>query len=56
MPQEEDGEVFCITENSYLLMQPDGSYDFYIDPDTYMGTIHNPDVEEIRDLPVYYAE
>jgi len=57
MPQEEkDGEVFGITENSYLLMQPDGSYDFYIDPDTYMGTIRNPDVEEIRDLPIYYAE
>lgn len=50
-----DGEYY-LTNNSYLLMQPDGSYDLYIDEHTYLGTIYDRTQEDIETLPVYYAE
>lgn len=54
-PAEIYGESFGITNESYLLMQTDGSYEFYIN-DRYMGTIHDPNVEEIKELPIYYGK
>ena len=50
-----DNEYY-VTENSYLRMRTDGTYEFYIDDEHFLGIIKNPDIEEIRDLPIYYAE
>lgn len=56
MPVNGAGGEYYLTDSSYLLMQPDGSYDLYIDENTYIGTIHERNVEGIQELPVYCAE
>lgn len=56
-PEEElRGEVFSMTDESYLIKRTDGTYGVYIDNEHFMGVIRNPDIDEIRDLPVYYDE
>lgn len=45
--------IYHVTEDSYLLMRTDGTYEFYIDDEHFFGIITNRDLEEIRDLPVY---
>ncbi len=56
MPDNGMDNEYYITENSYLLMLPDGTYRLYIDDEHCLGTIKNPNVEEIRNLPIYYIE
>ena len=45
-----------MTDESYLIKRTDGTYEVYIDNEHFMGVIRNPDIDEIRDLPVYYDE
>lgn len=45
--------IYYITDDSYLLARTDGTYEFYIDDEHYVGIITNRNLEEIRDLPVY---
>lgn len=54
--EELRGEVFSITDDSYLIKRTDGAYEVYIDDEHFMGIIRNPDIEEIRELPIYYNE
>ena len=54
MPENGADNQYYVTKDSYLLMRTDGFYEFYIDDEHFLGIIHNRDLEEIRDLPVYY--
>ena len=45
--------IYYITDDSYLLARTDGTYEFYIDDEHYVGIVTNRNLEEIRDLPVY---